>query len=162
MTPITVSSRCEKKQWTLTQSQTFTEVYDVRSLYRMTLLLAGVAVAGCAPYEGRYVPDCTAYAGSIISLHDAQFVWERFTDQVRIGDDGQPIEPFPGYPKRGSYRKEGDALYLETAGGESVETLHLHEDGETFRILTVQEQQTWERTGEYPRCVLTLEETQQP
>lgn len=133
----------------------------MRSPYRLTLLLTGVLAAACAPHEGRYVPDCTAYAGSVISLHDAQFVWERFTDQVRIGDDGKPIEPFPDYPKRGSYSKEGSELHLQTDGGGTVDVLHLHKDGESFRILTVEEQETWERTGEYPRCVLTLERTQQ-
>ena len=128
----------------------------MRSPYRMTMLFAGVLVAACAPHEGRYVPDCTAYAGSVISLQNTEFVWERFTDQVRIGDDGKPIEPFPDYPKRGTYRKEGNALHLESQDG-SIETLHLHKDGESFRILTVEEQESWERTGDYPQCVLTLE-----
>lgn len=120
-------------------------------------VLCGAALlTACAPYEGRYVPDCTAYAGSIVELQDSAFVIERFTDQVRIDDSGNRIDAYPDYPKHGTFRKEGRALYMESESGEPMPTMYLHRDGESYRLLTVQEQEAWERSGEFARCALTL------
>lgn len=119
-------------------------------------LASAMLVAACAPYEGRYVPDCTAYAGSIVELEDSAFVWERFTDQVRIDENGNKVEAHPGYPKHGTFRKEGRALYMESSSGEPMPTMYLHKDGESYRLLTVQEQEAWEQSGQFARCALKL------
>ncbi len=120
-----------------------------------SLLGAAVLLSACAPHAGRYVPDCTAFAGSVVSLDGSSFVWERFTDEVRVDESGNKIDPYPDYPKHGTYRKEGSALYLETNIGDPVATLYLHKDAESYRLLTVEEHNAWERSGEYARCVLT-------
>ena len=120
-----------------------------------SLLGAIALLSACAPHAGRYAPDCTAFAGSVVSLDGSSFVWERFTDEVRIDDSGNKIEPYPDYPKRGTYRKEGSALYLEADNGDPVATFYLHKDAESYRLLTVEEHNAWEQSGEYARCVLT-------
>ena len=69
-----------------------------------TLLLASLALimSGCMTYEGRYAPSCLAYAGSEIQLNDGRYVWSRFTDQVVIDEDGNAVDPFPGFPREGA------------------------------------------------------------
>ena len=127
----------------------------MKLVYAGPLLSAALLLSACAPHAGRYAPDCTAFAGSVVSLDGSSFVWERFTDEVRVDADGNRVEPYPDYPKRGTYRKEGNALYLEDGNGDAVATLYLHKDSESYRLLTVEEHEAWERSGEYARCALT-------
>lgn len=126
------------------------------SFKHFATLCAATLLTACAPYEGRYAPDCTAYAGSIVSLQGSAFVWERFTDQVRVDDDGNIIEAYPDYPKRGTFRKEGSALHMETDAGAPLATMYLHKDGAAYRLLTDREHAAWERSGEFADCALTL------
>lgn len=123
---------------------------------KLLTLLPVFALAGCPAHEGEYSPGCIAYAGSTISLDGRQFVWERFTDQVRIGADGAVIDPFPDYPKRGTYRLDGQAVHMEQENGESLDTMYLHKHGESYLLLTARENASWRQTGSYDACVLTL------
>ena len=127
----------------------------MKMVHAGSLLGAVALLSACAPHAGRYAPDCMAMAGSVVNLDGSSFVWERFTDEVRIDEGGNKIEPYPDYPKRGTYRKEGSALYLETDNGDPVATFYLHKDAESYRLLTVEEHNAWEQSGEYARCVLT-------
>ena len=120
----------------------------------LTVLMGAGCLVACAPYEGKYEPGCTAYAGSVVSLEGSDFVWEKFTDQVRIDEEGKVIDAYPDYPKQGSYRKSGSTLYLETTDGEAVATMYLHKYGESYLLLTVEEHEAWERSGEYGACAL--------
>ena len=78
--------------------------------------LSAVFLFGCVSHEGTYSPDCIAYAGSNISLSDGQFVWEKFTDEVVVDDDGKIINQFPGFPMRGSYRVDGKTVHQDEGG----------------------------------------------
>ena len=117
----------------------------------ITLLMS----AGCVTHEGRYEPGCTAYAGSTVTLSGGSFVWDRFTDQVEIGDDGRRIDPHPGYPKRGSYRLEGRAVVMTADGSDALERLYLHTENGAVQLLTAAEHAAWELDGTYPDCPLT-------
>ena len=127
-----------------------------RSLTRL-LAAATIAVtaAACMTHEGRYEPGCTAYAGSTIALSGGSFVWDRFTDQIEIGADGKPVDPYPGYPKRGTYRLDGRIVAMTADGGERLEDLYLHRDGATYLLLTAADHAAWESGGTYPDCPLT-------
>lgn len=120
-------------------------------------VLTVLFLAGCASHEGEYSPACVAYAGSIVSLDGSQFVWERFTDQVRVDDDGKVIDPFPGYPRRGSYTLDGRAVYMTSESGESLETMYLHKRDDAYLLLTAEENTSWQQTGSFDECVLTLD-----
>lgn len=118
----------------------------------LTILL----LAGCASHEGKYSPNCVAYAGSTVSLDGETFVWDRFTDQVRVDDNGNIIDGFPDYPKRGSYRIDGQTVYMESDSGQSMDNMYLHQSDATYLLLTAEENMSWQQTGEYGDCVLTL------
>ncbi len=122
---------------------------------RIALLLAAFALAGCTDYEGSYLPGCIAFAGSKVTLADGRFTWEKFTDEVIIGDDGNVVDQFPDYPKHGSYRIDGETLYLEPDSGESLQNMHLVRHSDRAYLLTAQQFGTWEKTGKHDKCALT-------
>ncbi len=117
---------------------------------------ATLMLAGCAPHEGRYAPDCVAFAGSIVTLEGGGFVWEKFTDEVRVDEQGNTIDPFPGYPLRGTYTLDDTAVLFESASGEQIDRLHLHRRGADHLLLTAAQQQAFERSGSLPDCPLRL------
>jgi len=119
------------------------------------LLVAILAIAGCRDFEGDYAPGCQAYAGSRIQLADGNYVWERFTDARRVDAEGNVIDPYPGYPKRGRYERSGPAFRLLDADGETLATYHLHESDSGLLLLTAEQQAAWEADGSYPDCPLT-------
>lgn len=114
-------------------------------------------LVGCVSHEGTYSPDCIAYAGSNISLDDGQFVWEKFTDEVIVNDDGEIVNQFPGYPMRGSYRIEGQTVHMESDAGESLEDMYLHRRDNRQYLLTAEQFRAWEETGKQADCALMLD-----
>ncbi len=116
-----------------------------------------VMISGCVSHEGTYSPDCIAYAGSNVSLSDGQFVWEKFTDEVIVDDDGEIVNQFPGYPMRGSYRIEGQTVYMELDAGEPIEKMYLHRRDNRQYLLSADQFEAWANTGMYADCALMLD-----
>ena len=122
-----------------------------------TILLVGI-LAGCKSAEGVYLPGCAAYAGDRIELRNGEVQWDKFTDQVDIDASGNRIEPFPGYPRRGSYRIDGQVVTL-TMDNDVSETLYLHvRDGRAL-LLTEAQHQALESGGRHDDCALTRTES---
>jgi len=125
--------------------------------FQMTIGLAVVALlSGCKAIDGTYYPGCVAFEGDKVILRDGAVEWDRFTDQVIVDVDGNVKDPFPEYPKTGSYQVDGALLHLTFAGSETVHTLHIRKEGERTMLLNDTDLATWERTGRYGDCVLTL------
>ncbi len=122
----------------------------------ISTIVTAALLFGCVSHEGTYSPDCIAYAGSNISLSDGQFVWEKFTDAVVVDDDGQIVNQFPGYPMQGTYHIHGQTLHMESDAGESTEHMYLHRRDNRQYLLTAQQFEAWEKTGEYAGCALML------
>ncbi len=121
----------------------------------MTGLIAAL-LFGCATSDGTYSPDCIAYEGSSIKLSDGQYVWERFTDSVVLDDAGNVVNQFPGYPRQGSYLIAKQTLYLEAASGEVLATMHLQQHNERHYLLTAEQFETWQQSGNVATCALVL------
>ncbi len=119
-------------------------------------LVAAVFLVACVSHEGTYSPDCIAYACSNISLSDGQFVWEKFTDEVIVDDDGEIVNQFPGYPMRGSYRIEGQIVHMESDAGVSMEKMYLHTRDNRQYLLTAEQFEAWQKTGKHADCALML------
>lgn len=120
------------------------------------ITLIAFLLAGCVAHEGTYSPSCIAYAGSKINLSDGQFVWEKFTDSVVVDDDGKIVNQFPGYPMRGAYRIDEQMVYMDSASGEPMENMYLHRHDDRYYLLTAEQFEAWEKTGEYAECALML------
>ncbi len=110
----------------------------------------------CVSHEGTYSPDCIAFEGSNIQLNDGQFVWEKFTDAVKVDDDGNVINQFPGYPLRGTYRVDGQEVQMQAESSAAIAPMYLHRDGDRQYLLTTEQWQAREATGEFSGCALVL------
>lgn len=122
------------------------------------LLLAAGCLAGCKAVDGSYYPDCVAFAGDVIELRGGRFSWDKFTDERRIDEQGQPVDPFPEYPKHGAYDVAGETIRLSFDGEGSTETFHIGERQGRVVLLTPAAYSEWQASGEFPQCVLTREE----
>ena len=121
-----------------------------------SLLLAGCALvlSGCKPYEGLYAPSCAAYSGSEIELSGGHFHWSKFTDQVVLDEQGNTVDPFPGFPREGAYEIDGKTVTLTPASGEAPETLYIVVEGADVYLLTSAEKTEFSAGGAPPRCAL--------
>ncbi len=120
------------------------------------IAFAGVLLTGCVSHDGTYAPSCTAFAGSEITLSDGTFVWEKFTDEVVLNDDGEKVDPFPGYPRRGTYRINGQIVRMTTGAGESMENMFLHRHEGSRYLYTAAQFEHWQATGTPADCPLVL------
>jgi hypothetical protein len=118
------------------------------------------ALTGCRAVDGVYSPGCMAHVGSRIHLNDSEFMWEKFTDQVSVDADGNKIDPFPGYPRRGTYQIDGHSVMLNFDDDESVEILQVHEYQDRYVLLTTPQAEALETSGQLDPCVLTRENEQ--
>lgn len=113
-------------------------------------------LAGCSYYDGLYSPACPAYAGDTIKLGEGDFVWEKFTDEVIVDDDGEVENQFPGYPMRGTYRVEGRTVSFKSASGDALENMHLQQCNNRHYLLTKEQFEAYKKTGECAECALVL------
>ena len=121
------------------------------------LLITMACVAGCATgtdVAGTYQPSCVAFEGSTIELADNRFMWDKFTDEVEVDDEGNAIDPFPGFPVRGSYTVDDDVVSLVTDVGELAAELHLVQRPGQVYLLTDAEFDAWQQDGTVPDCAL--------
>jgi hypothetical protein len=123
------------------------------------LLLLFAVAAGCAAdtnIAGTYAPSCVAFEGSTIELADSRFTWDKFTDEVTVDAAGNKIDPFPGFPVRGTYIVEDDVVRLTTDVGELAGEMHLVRRPGQVYLLTGEEFGSWQRDGAVPTCALLL------
>ena len=117
------------------------------------------ACAGCAAdadVVGMYAPSCVAFEGSTIELSDQRFTWDRFTDEVTVDAAGKALDPFPGFPVRGTYTIDDNVLRLTTDVGELAAVLHLVRRPGQLYLLTAGEFEAWQQDGAVPKCALLL------
>jgi len=124
------------------------------------LLFASMGVcSGCATstdIAGTYAPSCIAFEGDTIELADGRFTWDKFTDEVSVDKAGNEVDPFPGFPVRGTYTVEDDVVSLVTNVGELAAELYLVHRPDQVYLLTKAEFEAWRRDGTVPKCALLL------
>ena len=116
--------------------------------------IVAAAVAGCAGLDGLYAPACATFEGEAIELDGGRFVVHRFTDTVEFDDDGNVINQFPGYPVRGDYQVEGNALLMRADDGTEMPRRYLARVGSERWLLTRPEYDEWTRDGSIGPCTL--------
>ncbi len=129
------------------------------NLNKPVLLCSFAVAAGCAAdtnIAGSYTPSCTAFEGNTIELTENRFTWDKFTDEVTVDDDGNRVDPFPGFPVRGTYVIEGDVVRLTTDVGELAGEMHLVRRPDQVYLLTADEHEAWQKDGAVPQCALLL------
>ncbi len=121
-----------------------------------TIALTAALLTGCVSHDGTYAPSCTAFAGSEITLSDGSFVWEKFTDEVVVNDDGEAVDRFPGYPLRGSYRINGQTVRMTTGDGSAMDNMYLHRHEGNWYLYTAEQFEQWQATEAHDDCALVL------
>ena len=120
------------------------------------VFILGLAIFlyGCTSYEGLYAPSCIAYAGSEIRLADGRYAWTKFTDQVVVDEDGNTVDPFPGFPREGRYERQGNRVTLAAGPDSAPETMFLLEDNGDVYLYSTAEWNAFETSGKRPACPL--------
>ena len=127
-------------------------------MQRILILLACITIAACTDLEGTFEPDCQAFAGDRIVFTNGTFEWHKFTDERRIDEHGNAIDPFPGYPIAGSFKVTGKRVEFVAAEGTKLDDRYLVEENNGVFLLTRQEYDAVHAGNALPRCVLRLSE----
>lgn len=117
--------------------------------------LLPLIAAGCDDFDGEYLPDCAAHAGDRVTIEGTRFSWDRFTDAVRVDDDGNRIDAFPNYPKSGSISAADGKMRFVDDAGEEIAMRHVVVRDGVIALLTEAEHGQWETTGNWPDCPLS-------
>lgn len=131
-------------------------------IQRTACLLILVVLAGCKQLDGTYYPGCAAFEGDKLVLREGRVTWDRFTDQVIVDVDGNPMDPFPDFPKNGRYEVDGDLLHLAFPAENVTKSLHIRRPDERVLLLDAKDLADWESTGRHNDCVLTLAPEETP
>lgn len=121
----------------------------------LVIILLSGALTACKDIDGVYLPGCAAYAGDRIELHAGDVVWAKFTDEVRVNAAGEQIDPFPGYPRAGTYRLDDNVVTMVMGNGGTNVMFYLHADDGRLLLLTETQEKNWESSGQYEECALT-------
>lgn len=117
-------------------------------------MFAAMSLCACATIDGLYEPACVAYEGDVIELLDSRFTWRRFTDERKVGEHGELVEPFPDYPKTGHYNYHDSQLDLIADSGDVVAVFYLQDDVAGKYMLTSAENKEFVHDRSVPECAL--------
>jgi len=125
------------------------------NLHRLSILAAATLLASCAAtVDGLFEPACIAYEGDTIELLDGRFEWRRFTDQVNVDEEGNKVDPFPGYPIVGTYTLQDERVSFVPDGSGETRDRYLLEYREEIYLLTYEENEAALDTDTIPSCAL--------
>lgn len=125
-------------------------------ILRSILLGLALLLGACASHEGLYEPTCIAFEGDRIELLDGRFEWQRFTDQRSIDKDGNIVNPFPGFPKTGTYTLESGKLELVSADNERLDDWFMVKKDDRYYLLTAKQHATLVNSDKLHECALGL------
>ena len=121
------------------------------------VVLAASRLTGCASGpEGVFEPACIAHAGDRIELSKGRFEWDRFTDAVAVDDDGNRVDPFPGYPKTGSFETDGEKVMWSADDGSALDERYLLDYRGRTWLLSYDENEAVLDGEAIPDCALAL------
>ncbi len=123
-------------------------------MLRRILILPALLLLACASHEGMYEPACTAFEGDTIKLEDGRFTWRRFTDQRTVDDAGNVVDPFPDFPRTGTYRIASGRLELVTDDNVRLEDWYVIESAGKRYLLNGKQHGAFLESRELPRCAL--------
>ena len=122
--------------------------------FRHLPVIVVLFLCGCSSIDGVYTPACMAYEGDEIELVDGRFTWRRFTDQRQVDEQGELVDPFPGYPKTGRYVYHDAQLDLKPDGGASLVSFYVQQNTQGMYMLTTDENRQFKDDGRMPECAL--------
>ena len=124
------------------------------------LLVVATFLSACSDeIDGTYEPACIAYAGDRVVLAEGRFEWHKFTDEVRLDKAGERIDPFPGYPKSGSFEMgRYDQLVFSADDGSELGDRYPMEYRDHIYLLSYDDNEAVLDGEDMPNCALRLVE----
>lgn len=129
------------------------------TIFRTILIALTLLLTACASHEGLYEPACIAYEGDRIELKDGRFEWHRFTDERIVDKDGTIVNPFPGFPKSGTYRIASQRLEFVTDKDLRLDDWFVVVHAKQHYLLTAPQHDTFLQSAKLPDCALRLTDT---
>ena len=123
------------------------------------LIVLALLFSACANHEGMYELACIAYQGDKIELRDGRFTWQRYTDERTVDKAGNVVDPFPGFPKTGSYRVAAGRLELVTDDNARLDDWFIVEYAGQRYLLNAEQHKAFLEGGELPKCALEFTAT---
>jgi hypothetical protein len=127
-----------------------------KQLYRAGLTALLLTLWACTSRDRLYEPSCIAYEGDTVVLRDSRFEWRKFTDQIPIGADREPVDPFPDYPKSGTYRQENGRVEFKPDDGSQFDDYFMVDFLGAHYLLTEEQHQKFVVDRELQTCALRL------
>ena len=124
--------------------------------------LAILSLTACNSLEGTFEPDCMAFEGDRVVFANGRYEWHKFTDERRIDDDGNVIEPFPGYPSSGRYTLSRSTVEFVAEQGAQPGDMYLFETDTDAYLLTREHNAAAVAGDGLPTCPLRLKATNSP
>ncbi len=124
------------------------------TMWRLAISTLAVLLVGCSNHHGLFEPACLAVEGETIELRSDGFSWQRFTDEYRVDDDGEVIDPFPGFPKSGSYTLKKGRVYLHADDGTEAVERYLYKHSGDLYLLTLEHHNAVVGGAGMPDCAL--------
>ena len=106
--------------------------------------------------EGRFEPACTMFSGDIVEITGDQYVWKKFTDEIVVDDNGELGEPFPGFPRSGPIRRDGEHMRFIGTDGEPDADFHVKQRVDGVYLLTAEELESDSKDPGFWQCALKL------
>jgi len=129
------------------------------NILRLALVVLSFFLAACANHDGQYEPACIAYEGDNIELIDGRFEWHRFTDQREVDEDGNIVNPFPDYPKTGTYKLSGSRMQFTASDGVAIDDWFLVEHAGERYLLKQKQHNAFIESNDMPECALKFTRT---
>ncbi len=122
---------------------------------------AAMLLTACASSpEGVFEPACIAYSGDRIELGrglgKGRFEWDRFTDAVSVDNEGNRIDPFPGYPKAGRFETDGERVSFRADDGTALDERYLLDHRGRTWLLSYEQNEAVLDGEAMPNCALVL------
>lgn len=120
------------------------------------LLFAATLLSACSDeIDGTFEPACIAHAGDRIVLAEGRFEWHKFTDEVHVDDNGERIDPFPGYPKSGRFELGPyEQIVFQADDGSSVDDRYPMEYRDHVYLLDYEQNEAVLDGESMPNCAL--------
>ena len=122
------------------------------SFLRLTIL--SLFLVACANHNGIFEPACMALEGERFELRNGTYSWQRFTDQIDVDEEGNRIDPFPGFARTGLYTVEQGRVYLKDSDGQTLTERYMREYDSELYLLTKEQHDHILSGADMPECAL--------
>jgi len=95
-----------------------------------------------------------------VSLSDSRFEWHKFTDQREINEQGEIIDPFPGFPKSGAFADRDGRIEFQPDDGSIIADHFVVEHLDDWFLMSQNEHQRFLTENQISNCALRRQQAE--